>query len=225
MSRVLYLSDLHIPFEHKKALDFAKKLADKYKVDKIISVGDIADFHAYSIKWSPDPNGLSPGDEYEMLRESIEPWYKSFPDLEIVPSNHDSRPYKKIFHASLPRQLFKGIGEFLGSPKGWIWNETGIDVDGCYVFHGEGLSQGNWHKAHEKVKSSVIHGHLHNSAGVVHHRDRKRNYVVMNTGCMIDEEAYCFRYSGYNFNKACLGYGIAIDGEFLVWERLPSKWK
>jgi len=145
--------------------------------------------------------------------------------MDIVSSNHDSRPYKKIFNAQLPWQLAKGMGEFLGSPKGWHWLDGGIEIDGAWVFHGEGLSQANWRLAHEKYKSSVIHGHLHNSAGTHYHQDRKRKYFVLNVGCMIDESAYCFRYNEHNYNRAVLGYGVLIDGEQAIFEPLPSKLK
>ena len=224
MSRVLIISDLHAPFEHPKALQFIEKTVNKYKCNRIVSIGDLADFHAYSLKWGPDPNGRSPGDEYELLMESLQPWYKAFPEMEIVNSNHDSRPYKKLFAASLPRQLMKSIGEFLHSPKGWLWHEAGTDIDGVYYFHGEGLSQANWRLAHEKYKTSVVHGHLHNSAGVHYHQDRKRRYAVLNTGCLIDEKQYCFRYSEHNFNRAVIGCGVVLDAEQFLFEPMPLKW-
>lgn len=214
-----------MPFEHPNALKFIQRTIDKYKCNRIISIGDFADFHAYSIKWTPDPNGRSPGDEYELLRESAEPWYKALPEIDIVSSNHDSRPYKKIFNAQLPWQLIKGMSEFLGSPKGWAWLESGIEIDGVYYFHGEGLSQSNWRLAHEKYKMSVVHGHLHNSAGVHYHQDRKRRYFVLNTGCLIDEKQYCFRYNESNFNRAVIGCGIVIDGETAIFEPMDLKSK
>lgn len=156
--------------------------------------------------------------------ESLEPWYRTFREVDVVKSNHDARPYKKLFAAQLPVQLAKGMAEFLKSPKGWTWLQGGIEIDGVWYYHGERLTQANWRLAHEKFKMSVVHGHLHSGAGVVYHQDRNRRYFVMNTGCLIDEPAYCFRYNEDNYNKAVISCGVVIDGETAILETMPLKW-
>lgn len=223
MSNILFIPDLHEPFAHRNAIKFCLYLCKKYKIDRVVSAGDVGDFHAFSLKWGPDPNGRSPGDEYELLMESMLPWYREFPHVEVCHSNHDARPYKKIFAANLPHQFVKSMGDFMRSPKGWIWLQGGIEIDGVQYYHGENLSQANWRMAFEKAMKPVAHGHLHNTAGVHYHVRNKKTYFVMNGGCLIDEDQYCFRYSQYNFNRACIGAGIVIDGQQAIWEPMPSK--
>jgi UDP-2,3-diacylglucosamine pyrophosphatase LpxH len=224
MATVLVWPDCHIPFQHPKALEFLLRAYEKYKCDKVINLGDLFDFSSYSLKWSPDPNGYSPGDEYELLMEELQPFFKHFKDVELIIGNHDGRPWKKVFNAQLPNQLVKSMAEFIHAPKGWAFHQTGFEFQDVWYFHGEGLSQSNWRLAHEKYKQSTVHGHLHNSAGCIFHKDRKKRYFVLNAGSLINEKNYCFRYAQHNFNKAVLGCGVVFDSQSAIFEPMPNKW-
>lgn len=213
MARVCIIPDLHIPFHHDKAKAFILKTAEKWKCNKFISLGDVADFNSYS-KWDPDPTyGKSPGAEYELLMEDLVKFYREIPHLEIVESNHDTRPWKKLFQARLPQQLAKSIAEFLHSPPGWKWHSGNLVYEGVTYTHGEGLSQSNWFRAFERFKTSVVSGHLHSVAGISYNQVQYKRYFSMNCGCLIDETSFAFRYAKNLINRACLGVGIVIDGE------------
>lgn len=213
MARVCVLPDLHIPFHHGKALRFILKTAEKWKCTKFISTGDIADFNSYS-KWDPDPTyGHTPGREYELLMEDLQKFYRHIPELMICESNHDSRPWKRLFQAKLPEQLTKSISEFLHSPAGWKWERQNILFDGVTYTHGEGLSQSNWFRAYEKFKTSVVSGHLHSVGGCSYNQIQTKRFFSLNVGCLIDEKSFAFRYANNLVNRAVLGCGVVIDGE------------
>ena len=61
-SRILVISDLHIPYHHVDALEFLAHLAEKYKPTRVICLGDELDKHAMSFHAS-DPDLKSSGDE------------------------------------------------------------------------------------------------------------------------------------------------------------------
>ena len=47
-SRVLLISDMHIPYHHPDTLEFLQYLKDKYKPTRVICLGDELDKHALS---------------------------------------------------------------------------------------------------------------------------------------------------------------------------------
>jgi UDP-2,3-diacylglucosamine pyrophosphatase LpxH len=46
MSNTLFISDLHIPFQHSQAFRFLRELKREYKPTLIVNVGDEVDCHA-----------------------------------------------------------------------------------------------------------------------------------------------------------------------------------
>lgn len=225
MARVLAWPDTHIPFDHPKALPFLEKTYEKYKCDRIIQLGDLGDFAGYSAKWKPDPNGYSPGQEYELLREGLERYYNKFKHVDVVAGNHDLRPYKSMFAYGMPTQLAKSLSEFFGSPPGWTWHYGYIIIDGVRYHHGTKMSAAKLITAHEKYKGSSVSGHIHNiGAAIYHYCDNKKRYFTLSAGCLVDGSAYAFRYNEDNYNCPVLGCGVIIDGEVAIFEPMPTKW-
>ena len=88
-SSVLIISDMHIPYQHKDALDFLSDLKAKYKPTRVICMGDELDKHALSFHDS-DPNLKSAGDELELSLPTIQELKKLFPKMDLLESNHGS---------------------------------------------------------------------------------------------------------------------------------------
>lgn len=225
MARILAWPDTHVPFDHPKAPAFLEKIYNKYKCDRVVQLGDLADFAGFSTKWKPDPNGYSPGQEYQLLREGLEIYYKKFPFVDVVAGNHDLRPHRAMFESGLPHQLAKSLGEFFGSPKGWTWHYGSLVIDGVRYHHGNRLSASKLLTAHQKSYGSSVSGHLHNvAAAIYHYSDTKKRFFTLSAGCLIDSKAYAFRYNDENYNQAVLGCGVIIDGETAIFEPFPLKW-
>lgn len=224
MARVLVISDLHCPWEHPKALDHLLKTQDKFKCDRVVCIGDEIDQHTFSTKWPADPDLPSPSHELELAIESLQKFYLNFPNVEVVPSNHGIRIFKRARVSGLPLMILRRYEEILKFPKGWHMNSDAIDIDGVHYFHGEGLNHGTWKNAHHKLKQSAVFGHLHSNGGVVYSQSKKKRYFALNTGCLIDTNAKAFEYGRLYLDKPTIGCGVVIDGEEAFFVPMPKKW-
>ena len=86
-SRILFISDLHIPFHHEDSFDFLRHLKQKYKPTRVICLGDELDKHSLSYH-EHDPNGYSAGHELEVSIPYIKELEEIFPKMDIIESNH-----------------------------------------------------------------------------------------------------------------------------------------
>lgn len=147
--------------------------------------------------------------------------------MKIAVSNHGLRWVKKAVAAEIPSQMIRAYQEIIGAPRGWVWKEEWIIKarKPFRMIHGVGYSgiNGARNATIDSGLSTVI-GHLHSYGGVWHLNTGGRRLWAMNTGCLVDEEAYAFEYGKYSRNKATLGIGVVVDGGqtpiFLPYERL-----
>jgi hypothetical protein len=221
---VLVISDLHCPWEHPKALQHLLAVQNKYKCDRVVGIGDEIDQHTFSTKWVADPDLPSPSHELEMAIESLQKFYRHFPDVELVTSNHGIRIFKRARVSGLPSAVIRRYEEIMKFPKGWHMNRDGFDIEGVHYFHGEGLNHGTWKNAHQKLKMSAVFGHLHANGGVVYSQSKKKRYFALNTGCLINTTARAFDYGRLYLDKPTIGCGVVIDGEIAIFEPMPTKW-
>ena len=99
--QMLVLSDLHIPFHDRTAIETAVELGRKRKVDTVLINGDLGDFYSIS-KFDKVPNKSRLRDELAAMRECLG-WLKSrFPKARLIYKfgNHDEWFDKYIFNKS-----------------------------------------------------------------------------------------------------------------------------
>lgn len=204
----LIISDLQAPFTHTDALDFCLRAASVFACKRIVNIGDEADFHAFSDKYPTDPDGMSPSAEHRACIDVLSDFYKAFPRTYVCTSNHTVRPLKKAFLAGLPQAFLRTYREFLEAPKGWQWADRWV-FEGIVYEHGENVSGVNagMRAAQANMMPTVI-GHQHGYGGVQYARSVDRLIFGLNTGCLIDESAYAFRYGKKIRNKPTLGCGV-----------------
>lgn len=206
---VMAVPDIHCPFEHPDALEFLKAIRAKFKPETIVFLGDEIDACAFS-RYPRDPDGLAPGAEITKAREHLYEFYKTFPDVLVCESNHTIRPWKQAFQAGLPASFLPSYSTFLNAPDGWKW-ASHWEIGGVRYFHGDAGSSG--FTAHiqymRKFKQSCVIGHIHSYAGV----NYEGKYFGMNAGCLIDTEAYCFKYAKHMAIPVSLGCGLVIGGK------------
>lgn len=171
-----------------------------------------------------DPDLDSPGKELENAIKHLQPFYKEFKKVDLCESNHGLRMFKKARCTGLPQIVLRRYTEILKMPEGWKLFPDGLEIDGVYIFHGEGLSGGSWYNSHQKLKSSVVHGHLHSRGGVIYSKTRKHRQFVLNSGCLIDPRHSAFDYGKHSLEKPTIGCGVVIDGEEAYFIPMPSKW-
>jgi hypothetical protein len=188
---VLAIPDLHCPWQHPDALAFLIAIRDTYNVTKTVCLGDEIDAMGYS-RYPQDPDAPNQSKELELAIEQLLPFYRAFPDMLVCESNHTIRPWKKAFEAGLPKSFLPTVARVLRAPDGWSWHNE-IEIDGVRYIHGDAGSSG--FTAHiqymRKFKQSVVIGHIHSYAGV----NYEGELFGVNSGCLIDAEAICFKYA------------------------------
>lgn len=219
---VLAIPDMHHPFSHPDTLDFLKAVCDKYQPTKIVCLGDEIDACAFS-KYPKDPDGLAPGLEITRAREALLPFYIEFPEMLICESNHTVRPWKMAFQSGLPASFLPTYATFLNAPDGWKWAHH-HEIDGVRYVHGEGRSGFNAHIHFMRgYRQSVVIGHIHSFAAVSH----EGNLFAVNSGCLIDKTAYCFKYAKNMPIEVSLGCSIIHHGkraEFIPMHTDNNRW-
>lgn len=210
--RVLCVSDLQEPFAHRDAFDFACAVRDKYDTDTVVNIGDEVDFHAFSGRFPHDPDGYSPGEELARGIEALQKWYGEFPETKVCRSNHLDRYYKKAFNSGLPKRAILSPRQLLEAPEGWEWREHWI-IDGVKYEHGD--HQGGVDAARMLAisnRQSTVIGHHHAHGGVRYIANDDSVIFGLNTGCLIDRNAYPFAYGAGNKFKPTLGLGVVLYG-------------
>lgn len=213
--RVLAIPDLHSPFHHPDALPFLAEANKELAPSRIICLGDEADQHALS-QYQADPDGKSPNDEFLLSKEFMGELAKLFPVMSICDSNHMTRYLKKAFRAGIPTVYMKSYQDAYRTPPGWTWGDQ-FTVDGVRYFHGEGFSgKDGAYKAAVQYRMPVVIGHLHAHAGIQYNCNGDTTIFGLNAGCLIDNDAYAFRYGKHIAHKPCIGVGM-IDSAVPHW--------
>lgn len=210
-SRILLISDLHIPYHHPDALDFLQYLKDKYQPTRVICLGDEMDKHALSFHDS-DPDLPSAGDELRMSLPVIAKLKEMFPIMDILESNHGSLLYRKAHAFGIPKQYLKTYNEVLQVDNGWKWvYDLVVDLPNgnkCYIHHGKSA---NVTKTSQTMSMCAVQGHFHETFKIEYWANPISLYWAMQCGCLIDDKAYAFNYNNVNLKRPIIGTGLIID--------------
>lgn len=219
-SRILFISDLHLPYHHPNALPFLKHLKEKYNPTRVISLGDEVDHHAISFHDS-DPDLMSAGDELRAALPVIAELHDMFPVLDLVDSNHGSLAYRKAKTHGIPRHYIRSYNDVLEVGDGWRWhNDMTIELpDGqkVYIHHGKSSEA---IKTSQAMSMSHVCGHFHESFGVKYWANPNGLFFAMNSGCLIRDESMAFAYNNANLKRPIVGTSLIIDG-VPVLEAMP----
>lgn len=210
--RILVISDLHCPYQHKDAVRFLAAIKKKYKPTRVILSGDEADMHAISFH-DHDADLDSPGKELEKCIKALKPIYKLFPVAEVLESNHGSLVLRKALAHGLSRKFFKSPGEILQAPKGWTWHfeiftvlPTGFP---CYFHHSKGV---NAKKNSQAMGSSFVMGHHHEQMDISYWGNPNALLFGMTVGCLVDAKSLAMAYNKNNLKRPVIGCAVIIDG-------------
>lgn len=221
-SRILFISDMHIPYNHPKLLPFLEGLKRRYDPTRVICVGDELDKHAMSFHDS-DPDLPSAGDELKRSLPVIKEVEKLFPEMDLVDSNHGSMVYRKAKAHGMPRRYIRSYNEVLEVGEGWKWfmdltiDMSEFDVPDVYVHHGKSNKA---IRTSQAMSMSHVCGHFHESFGIEYWANPKGLYYGMNIGCLIDDEQLAFAYNNSNLKRPIIGTGLIIEG-IPVLEAMP----
>lgn len=219
-SRILFLSDMHIPYHHQDTLPFLKMLKERYNPTRVICLGDETDKHALSFHDS-DPDLMSAGDELRAALPVIAELHDMFPQMDLVDSNHGSMVWRKAKHHGIPRHYIKSYNEVLEVGDGWKWHHdltvTLPDGQQVYIHHGKSADA---IKTSQIMGMSHVCGHFHESFAIKYWANPNGLYFAMNSGCLIDDKSYAYAYNNTNLKRPIIGTSLIIDG-IPVLEAMP----
>lgn len=209
----LFLGDIHEPFTHPRAIQFAKQLKKDFDVphENCYSVGDLLDQYWLG-RWDKSPDAKhTPIQEIEAARARLKEWRKVFPELRIAESNHDMRYLKKALEAEIPSVILKSLHEIYEIPEEWVFKDhfviCGPDI---MVTHGEEFNDAT--VAAVKYGLNVVQGHHHSKFGVRWARSKMMEVWGAATGWLGDETQYCFEYGSKSKEKSINGSIVVVDG-------------
>lgn len=217
------ISDTQLPFEAERALDFCKYIKRHYKIkdENVYHVGDEVD-NLHGGNYPKDPDGLhSASGELKITKDKLAAWVDAFPQMKLAVSNHGMRWVRKASLAEIPSQMIVAYQKVLGLPDSWQWKDEWI-INAKHPFkivHGVQYSgKTPYRLAAELSNVSVAFGHLHASAGICYVNTAEKSIWAMNTGCLIDVEAYAFKYNKNDRFKPTLGCGVVCNnGKTPLW--------
>ena len=208
--RILVISDMHLPYQHKDSIKFLKEIKKEFKPDTTISIGDLLDQHALSFHDS-SPELYSAGHELDKAKEYVKELENVFPKLIEVDSNHSSMIYRRALKHGLPRAYLKDYGDFLETKK-WKWVDdltlTMSNGQRCFFTHGRSADV---LKVSQTMGMSAVQGHYHTKF-VISWANPDNLFFGMNVGCLIDQKSMAFNYAKNFRTRFIIGCGIIING-------------
>jgi predicted phosphodiesterase len=209
--RILVISDMHLPYQHKDSIKFLKEIKKEFKPDTTISIGDLLDQHALSFHDS-SPELYSAGMELDKAKEYVKELESIFPKLIEVDSNHSSMIYRRALKHGLPRAYLKDYGDFLETKK-WKWVDdltlTMSNGQRCFFTHGRSADV---LKVSQTMGMSAVQGHYHTKFVISWWANPDNLFFGMNVGCLIDQKSMAFNYAKNFRTRFIIGCGIIIDG-------------
>lgn len=201
---VLIISDTHIPYENKKALEAVKQAYIDYNITDVIHIGDVHDGHNLSYhETSLEAEGANA--ELQTTIDAIKPWYKAFPKVTVLNSNHDGLVKRKAQSARIAEGYFKPLNEALGIP-GWTFVDF-LTIGDVQFNHGLG---GDARSRAKQLGMSVVQGHYHGKK-YVEYVDHHHNTFAMQVGCLVDKDSFAMEYG--KFAVQANGFGVILDIE------------
>lgn len=210
-SRILFISDMHIPYHHVDTIAFLKHLKAKYNPTRVICLGDELDKHALSYHDS-DPDLPSAGDELKKSLPVIQELFEIFPTMDIIESNHGSLVWRKAKTFGIPKHYIKSYNDVLGVDGGWKWSfDLTVNLPNgqkCYVHHGK---TSNVIQLSQQMGMCAVQGHFHESFKIDYWGNPTGLYWGMQCGCLIDDDTMAFNYNNVNIKRPIIGTGLVID--------------
>ena len=192
------LSDFHIPYHHKPAIEVALEHAEKINAMEWLFInGDLIDFYQAS-KWSRNPNARRVKDELTMTHEFLKELSRYYPRIVYKFGNHERR-FTSYLYANAPEiadmpclsleQLFKldeGKIEFIGAQQ-IIYAGDYLTILHGHEFASSAFSPVNPARgAFLRAKNNCLVGHHHKPSEHVETDIHRTVISTFSLGCLSD---------------------------------------
>ena len=212
-SRILFISDMHIPYHHPDLIAFLTHLKAKYNPTRVVCLGDELDKHALSYHDS-DPDLPSAGDELRKSLPVIKELFALFPKMDVIESNHGSLVWRKAKTFGIPKHYIKSYNDVLGVDGGWRWSfDLTITLPNgqrCYVHHGK---VNDVTKLSQQMGMCAVQGHYHEAFKIDYWGNPNGLFWGMQCGCLVEDDALAFSYNNVNIKRPVIGTGVVINSQ------------
>lgn len=209
---ILVISDLQCPYHHIDAFEFLKEIKKQFKPDRVINIGDEADFHGLNFH-GIDPDMKSAGHELIEIRHYMGKLEKIFPVMDIVESNHGLLPARRAKAFGLPSAMIRGYNEIYDVGNGWKWhNYIDVKLPGglfCRFVHNY---ESNVLNVSKNLGMCVVQGHHHSKFELIYWSNGIRQLWGATIGCLIDDSHSAFSYNKRSSKRPILGCMVIKGG-------------
>lgn len=213
LEKILIVPDTHAPYHDVRAWDLVIRTARKWKPDRIIHMGDLADFYQLS-SWDKDPARTETlADEVEtarLLREQLDSLGAKRKDF--IEGNHEDR-IRKYLIKEAPK-LFGTVDTdslLELSENGWTFTpyQEFLTVGAVHFTHDVGGS-GKYTTANALAafEDSVVIGHHHSQAWLVQGDAMGNHHVAAQFGWLGNEKDADYAKRVQRRRKWSLGFGL-----------------
>jgi predicted phosphodiesterase len=223
MSKVelIALGDTHMPFQNRRAIDWAIQQIRELKPAYVVQMGDLLDQYGFS-KHTTNPNLMSPQEELlKGLKYARQMWSDirdASPKSKCIQisGNHDARLRKRVAEKMPELQgiIDLDLFEFPGvrcenNDREYIRLVLPESKTPVILTHGWYTRTGA-HMAY--FNESVIFGHLHRPSILYEPRGKGKPLFELNCGYLGNQLSPVFNYGNTVRRKWQNGIGLVIDG-------------
>lgn len=165
--KVLFISDIHMPFEDKKAVNTVFNIADDWKPDLIFVGGDAIDCYQISDHEKDLDRRVTLEDEFQALGNFANTLSELSPKVTYLLANHEARIYKMIRqNPALNKLSGLSMRKAANLPSHWniLQDQTHVRIGKLLYLHGNlAMRAGNGSPSAmlNKLRTSCIYGHWH----------------------------------------------------------------
>lgn len=220
--RVLVLSDLHVPYHDRAAIELAVEAGKRDDPDAVLINGDFGDWTGVS-RWDRPPDAPTLAEELVAMRNALGWIVSQFPRaLCVFKSGNHEEWLEKFVWAKAP-ELF-GIQQCTlahllttddnGKPikamrrVEFVGDQRPIMLGKLVVFHGHELPKGLTNSVNPargaflRTTDTVLIGHHHRSSSHTEYTWHKQPIATWSTGCLCDMHPRYARINKWNHGHA-----------------------
>lgn len=190
--KVLFVSDIHAPFQDNQAIRALIAFGKEFKPDRIVFMGDVVDFYSVS-SFDKDPiRALQLQEEIDVAVGILKVFRKEFPDvkMDFIRGNHERRLQKYIWKKAPALTNMRDLtvqAQLQLDVMDITYHKTGrMILRGIVVKHGDIVRKHSSYTAKGELEDTGISGvsaHTHRM-GLHCHTNRGGRHFWYEVGCL-----------------------------------------
>lgn len=216
MERALILPDMHVPFHSKQGLALVLKAAKRFKFDRLITLGDLADFFAVSFHEKTLEKRPGFGAEVRAVNGVLDQLDSlGIPKRHYIMGNHEFRFDRYLAEKAPELSDLPGMNVpelFRLKQRGWTWTPycSDIRIGKLWLTHDEGNAGPLAPiKARETYHGNVVIGHCHAMTIGYQGNARGESHVGASFGWLGDQKSVSYLHQ-VKSKRWQLGFGTAL---------------